>query len=174
MELPTLDPFLRTLPPSPIPYAATLDVVHDVFVARAPFQNERQVVFDALVVYATCVWGILPGARLWIDGGFLTLKDWAAPADVDVAVVVDKITPQDKGRLATRGLLTFATVTAEIDGFTLPAFEGLKPMGGLVDAYLATSATQEVFKWQWSRVRGPDGLAVPDAMKGFVEVSRDE
>lgn len=170
--LPALDPLLGTLPYSPFPYRATMSDAHDLFVVQAPYREARQRIFDALQVYAACVWGVLPQARLWIDGGFASHKDWEAPEDVDVAIVVDDINTTERAQLVTAGLLTLATVSAKIGDVELPEFSRLRPMGGLVDSYLATRTTRDVYRMQWSRVRGPDREIIEGVLKGFLEVTR--
>lgn len=69
-------------------HEATLDEVHKVFVDGAPFEPDRRRIFAALEIYAGMLWTELPSAVLWVNGGFVTHKQWAPPADVDVAVLV--------------------------------------------------------------------------------------
>lgn len=69
-------------------HAATLEEIDERFVAAAPFTDRRRIVFDAFQLWHGVVSGIVPGARFWVDGGFITHKSWAAPSDVDVTVML--------------------------------------------------------------------------------------
>lgn len=172
VRLPTLDPLLGYLPPSPLPYRVTLSDVHDLFVAKAPFRERREALFIALSTYSALVWAEIPKAVIWIDGGFATHKDWEAPDDVDVVVVADDVESSTKARMASQGLFTMTDVTAKISLKDMPLISKLRPFGGLVDAYFATSNTSELLRRQLSQVRGPDGEIMAGVLKGIVEVSR--
>lgn len=171
-NLPALDPFLGYLPPSQTPYLVTMADIHELFVAQAPFRERREVLFAAFEIYAALIWERIPDARIWVDGGFTTHKSWEAPDDVDVVVVADDVPRTTKGGLVSDGLLTLQKVTAELNGKDLPPVDKLRPFGGLIDAYFATSATTQLIKMQFSKVRGPDGLIVPNLSKGILEVTR--
>ncbi|NQX10392.1 hypothetical protein HQQ80_02000 [Microbacteriaceae bacterium VKM Ac-2855] len=169
--LPALDPLLGTLPPRARPYRVTFADVHQLFVAEAPFRERRQRLYDALVLHAECVWEVLPEAKIWVDGGFLTHKTWAEPEDVDVVIVVATASPEAKAQLASQGLLTLKDVQSTANDRVLPKLTKLRAFGGLVDAYLATGARAELYQALWSKVRGPDGSDT-GTTKGFVEVIR--
>jgi hypothetical protein len=170
-SLPALDPILGTLPPSPLPYRVTMSDVHSLFVASAPFKERRERLFRAFALYAETIWTEIPGALLWIDGGFITHKSWEEPHDVDVAIIADDVPAESKRRLATQGLLTFDDTSGTINSKQLQIGK-LAPFGGMIDSYLASSKTASVYRIQWSRVRGPDGQIIPNASKGFLEVAR--
>jgi hypothetical protein len=171
-RLPALDPLLGYLPPSPVPYNVTLSDVHDLFVARAPYRERREVLFAALSIYSTLVWEEIPQAKIWIDGGFATHKAWGAPDDVDVVVVAENVGVLTKGKMAAKGLFTMSDVTAKIGQKRLPEIEKISPFGGLIDAYFATSLSSELIKRQLTQVRGPDGDIIPGIRKGIMEVRR--
>lgn len=170
--LPTLDPFLGTLPPNQFPYRVTLADVHDVFVVRAPFRERREQLFMALSLYSSAIWDLLPDARLWVDGGFTTHKDWASPSDVDVAVIADKVDNVTKGTLASMGLFTMTEVSGKANELLLPQMHKLLPFGGMIDSYFTTTAHSYFYKQLWSQVKGPDGKIIEGASKGFLEVIR--
>lgn len=170
-RLPALDPFLGYLPPRQQPYLLTWGEIHEMFVARAPFRERRQRIYSALQLFAESIWELIPDARLWINGGFTTQKDWAAPDDVDVVVLGDAVPPQIKAALLNQGLLTLEDVTFSVNAKTMHV-SALKTFGGLVDAYLADVRSEEVWRAQWSRVKGPDGKIMDGVKKGFVEVVR--
>lgn len=169
--LPALDPFLGTLPPNPSPYRVTLSDVHSLFVANAPFKERRERLFQAFTLFADTVWAEIPAALLWVDGGFITHKPWEEPHDVDVAIIADDVSIDAKRSLATRGLLTFADLSGSVNEKPLRIGK-LVPFGGMIDSYLASSATAAFYRHQWSRVRGPDGQIMPNVSKGFLEVAR--
>ena len=144
-----------------------LDEIEAYFVAAAPFSEERAIVFAAFRTWFTLIGQLIPSARFWIDGGFVTHKPWAAPSDVDVMIlcqaeVVDSLTTTEQDRLDQL--------------LTIPASPGrprFQPMGGLVDAFIAyRSSPDDAPYWnaQWSRVKGADGSEVLALSKGFLEV----
>jgi hypothetical protein len=47
----------------------------------------------------------------------------------------------------------------------------IPPMGGLVDAYMVYPDQEAVWDEQWSNVLGPDRRVLPDAKKGYAEVT---
>jgi hypothetical protein len=155
-------------------HTATLTEVEAAFVTGAPFESERRVVFEALALYARLVWARFPDARLWINGGFVTHKTWAAPKDADVAVVVPggssydfNVHPEDLS------LWTLQSVKASAHGFSLAAGR-LQPMGGLIDAFFVPGDVQPALDyWRswWQRLSVPGEMDRLDA-KGFVEVVR--
>jgi hypothetical protein len=171
-SLPALDPFLGYLPPSQAPYLVTMADIHELFVVQAPFRERREVLFRAFEIYSELIWDRIPYARIWVDGGFTTHKNWAAPDDIDVVVVADNLAPATKRELVTDGLLTLSNVAAAFNNQPLPSVAKMRPFGGLIDAYFATSSTTQLIKMQFSRVRGPDGLIVPNLSKGILEVTR--
>lgn len=170
-RLPPLDPFLGYLPPRQQPYLLTWGEIHEMFVTQAPYRERRQRIFSALQLFADSIWELIPDARLWINGGFTTQKDWAAPEDVDVVILGNAVPPQTKAALLNQGLLTLEDVNFSVNAKTMHV-PALKTFGGLVDSYLADVKSEEVWRAQWSRVRGPDGKVIEGVKKGFVEVIR--
>ena len=164
MSIPTVIGKFATLPFGR--YRATLDEIEQVFVHDAPFAAERAQVFQAFHVWFSLMDGMLPGARYWVDGGFVTHKDWAAPSDVDVMMLctseqLNALNDQEQERFAQ--LLTVAA----------PGTPRVQPMGGLVDAYYVVRGNVDhVIYWQnlWSKVRDRNGNEVLNSIKGFVEV----
>lgn len=170
-RLPSLDPFLGYLPPQQQPYLLTWGEVHELFVVKAPYRERRQRIFAALQLFADSVWEIVPDARLWIDGGFTTHKEWGAPEDVDVVILGNALSPQMKATLLHQGLLTMEKLDFQVNS-KIMHIPSLRPFGGLVDAYLADSKREDFWRAQWSRVKGPDGKVIDGLKKGFVEVIR--
>ncbi|MHA7663066.1 DUF6932 family protein [Mycolicibacterium sp. HS_4_1] len=73
-----------TLPPGR--HLATFDEIYELFVEQAPFKDERELIYEALRLYAKVVDQEFSDVTLWINGGFITHKSWAAPKDADVVV----------------------------------------------------------------------------------------
>jgi len=155
------------------PYEASLVDLFGAFVENAPFQEARQEIFSALRFYAQLVWRRFPHARLWINGGFTTHKQWAAPNDADVVVLVpeDEFDVEDLSDIAP--FLTLQNVNVERPAFTA---NRVQPMGGLIDGFVVPDNAANQFIWgdTWSRLKGPNGELVPDARKGYVEVKNHE
>jgi hypothetical protein len=171
--LPDMDPVNGwLLPPAPDPYLTTFDEIHERFVAGAPFMEERQTVFDALLIYARLIWRVVPNARLRINGGFVTHKSWAAPEDVDIAVVCPTISEDQLERAIVAPLFTLLDVKGVVVGIP-EAIPKLHVMGGLVDAFPilpGLPALDATFRRIWSTVKGDDGELIPGLTKGYVEV----
>ena len=67
-------------------HASDLAELKSVFVDQAPHREWRQGIYSALEAWLGLVLPYVPGALLWIDGGFVTHKS-EAPKDVDVVVI---------------------------------------------------------------------------------------
>lgn len=162
------------LPPANAPYAATFAEVHDRFVTEAPFPEARQRVFDALTLYASLIWDVLPNARLRINGGFTTHKQWAAPEDADVVVVYRAAdAPHGLDAAVAGPLFTVLQMSGRIGEATV-RLPKAHVMGGLIDAFPAPEELEPVLRsWHhfWSTVTGPDKTVIPGEYKGYVEVS---
>lgn len=155
------------------PYQATLGDLHDLFVQGAPFESRRRLVQRALELYAELVWAAAPQARLWINGGFTTLKQWGAPEDADVVSIVPV---EDYSRFTKEpALLPLNTLgnarASSPEGFTAAK---LHTMGGLIDGYFVADYEPWLLPWRikWSTVNGPDKKPIDGRKKGFVEVRR--
>jgi hypothetical protein len=151
-------------------HPATLDEVEKVFVDAAPFMAQRGRIFRALVLYAEVVWERLPEAVLWVDGGFVTHKDWEAPHDADVAVLAAGYSPNDHPDDAHLWTLQGVSVEEPMLDFV----KRVQPMGGLIDGFFVPSEVEAAVDWWrqfWQRLRRP---GLPDLLnaKGFVEVRR--
>jgi hypothetical protein len=145
-------------------HAAQLDEVEDRFVTTAPFSDERRIVFDSFLLWHRIVSGLLPTARFWLDGGFVTHKPWAAPSDVDVTVMVR---PDELNNLS-------AAEQIELEPqFTVLGPPRVRPMSGKVDAFLTVRGdVDSTLYWRehWATVLDENRVKVADAVKGFVEV----
>jgi hypothetical protein len=144
--------------------------VEQRFVTEAPFAKERATVMTALRLYADRVWGLIPSARLWVNGGFVTHKRWAAPKDADVAVIVETA---ELGRASSRpaqSLWTLQGVTVQEPHIDLA--KRIQPFGGLIDGFLAPAlpATMSLWDSTWSSVTDESKNRVEGKVKGYVEV----
>ncbi len=143
-------------------HVASLDDVEQRLVLGAPFEVERRQVLAAFRLWIELVCAMLPNARFWVDGGFVTRKTWAAPSDVDVTMLVtpdalNALSVEEQNRL--NRLLTSPT--------------GDKPMGGLVDAYLVTRGDVDMtLYWRdlWSKALDEGRQELTGVRKGYLEV----
>lgn len=145
-------------------HAATLDEIEERFVITAPFSDRRRTVFDAFRLWHEIITGIVPDARFWVDGGFVTHKPWAAPSDVDVTVM---LRPDDLNNLTDDEQQRLAPM------FTAPGPPRQQPMSGLVDAFICLRGdVDKTLYWRehWSTVLDQNREKVPGTQKGFVEV----
>ncbi|KAA9151506.1 hypothetical protein F6B41_18020 [Microbacterium lushaniae] len=150
------------LPPGQ--HAATLDEIEERFVDAAPFTDERRIIFDAFRLWHGIITTVVPSARFWVDGGFVTHKPWAAPSDVDVTVMLrpddlNNLTPQEQQRLDPM--------------FTKHGPPRQQPMSGLVDAFVCLRGdVDKTLYWRehWSTVLDESRVKIEGTRKGFVEV----
>ncbi|OMC18645.1 hypothetical protein A5737_03510 [Mycobacterium colombiense] len=149
--------------------------MYDVFVENAPFRDEREVIFEALTLYAKIVANLCPGPALWVNGGFVTHKTWAAPKDADVAVVV----PQAHYPNVCSNQMAWACITLQGVAVSSPSTGGgligrIQPMAGLIDGFLTSDepAMSDVWDYQWSLVNDQNGNLLPHTTrKGYLEVT---
>ncbi|MBV7302913.1 hypothetical protein [Corynebacterium sp. TAE3-ERU2] len=146
------------------------------FVEEAPEQQRqrREIQWTLFEIHHFLVRLLFNGhsVRVWLDGGFLTHKDWARPSDIDVVYLVP-VEVFDRA-LSERGLAlwTLHDVHAKLGrGGPSEEIEVLRPGFGFIDAYIAPDTPVNRATWadQWSTVKGPDGHVTEDR-KGFVEV----
>jgi hypothetical protein len=158
-------------------HRADLAEIESVFVLSAPYQRERQLVFEALRLYVRLVQRILPSGSLWIDGGFVTHKRWEAPHDVDVCIALDEGQRQaapPSAAIDLQDLITHLDVIERDGAGGGVIHPRLQPMGGLVDGFLVDlDDPVNVAYWErlWSSVMGPGRVPIDGAVKGYVEVA---
>lgn len=149
-------------------HVATMEDIRERFVDHPgiPFPNERQTLFSLLEVYVELVWGIWDRAELWIDGGFVTHKGWAAPHDVDVAIV------DTHGRIQARIDRALSLLT--LDGAIVAGHQGarVQPFGGMIDGFAVAGLPQNRQYWEtkWSGFLDKNRQPVSGVAKGFVKV----
>lgn len=164
--IPTCEGPFAILPPGR--HRATITDIYQRFVEEAPFRERRELIFRALTLLIDIVAAEYPKARFWIDGGFTTQKDWEAPEDADVVVLLPV---KDASAVAAdetaMGWVTLHNVSA-VDRST----KKLHPFGGLLDVFPTAATEGQLEYWDdlWSWVRGPDRKRVPGASKGYLEV----
>lgn len=145
-------------------HAATLDEIEERFVDGAPFSDRRRVMFDAFRLWHGIVTSIVPSARFWVDGGFVTHKPWGVPSDVDVTVMLrrddlNNLTPGEQAQLDPM--------------FTKIGPPRQQPMSGLVDAFLCIRGdVDKTLYWRehWSTVLDESRAKIDGTRKGFLEV----
>lgn len=155
-------------------HLATLDEIREKFVKDAPFDTERSVVFSALELHFQIIVSLIPTGSLWVDGGFVTHKSWAAPKDADLAYILrsehlNGLESEAQERLAS--LVTLQGVQVAHPPIVVPR---IQPMGGLIDAFLILQEVQSMMDyWDgvWSTVKGEDGEIIAGARKGYLEVA---
>lgn len=143
-------------------HKATAAEVEATFVHGAPFPERRATIWRAFLAWHALVKPLLPGARVWLDGGFVTYKTWAEPHDVDVVIIADLSVWVARDQVALWPLLTDNS----------DPNNRLQPMSGLVDAFAAAAVQPDLAIWAdtWTSVMLPDRTISQDRRKGFVEV----
>jgi hypothetical protein len=158
------------LPPGAHP--ATLLDIYERFVLDAPQASRapRELIHSALSLHLKLIQQIIPVGKAWIDGSFATRTE-LSPGDVDVAIIpadweqLERLSVEDRGRLYV--LMTLEDVAVGEPIIWLPR---LKPVSGLVDAFIVRPDQEPTWDETWSRVMGPDRRVLPDQKKGYAEV----
>lgn len=161
-------------------HPATLEEVRERFVYEAPAETRerRELIYDAVILQSRLLAMRFRDhpIRLWINGGFATLKAWT-PRDADLAVIVPGEAYELAHRDSTLPLWTLSRVEAQVGGNGPRVVTGkLHTMGGLTDTYVYRTdrpAAIELIRRDWSKVTAKDGSIVEGLVKGIVEVTID-
>ncbi len=147
-------------------HPATLAQIEERFVREAPFPDDRRPLFDALQLYADRVWKVAGDAPLWVNGGFVTHKPWAAPEDIDVVFVLTARQARD----------TPMFVLGPLCSAKLPSGGKSKAMGGLIDGFCidGRAALERYWDGLWSSVTDEHKVKIEGLVKGYLEVRRSE
>ncbi|WP_423817428.1 DUF6932 family protein [Rothia nasimurium] len=164
-------------------YDMTLDEIEQYFVTGAPYENERKELMNAFRAYAQTIWRVIPESELLLDGGFCTLKDWAAPEDIDVAFTVPSQYRERVNSDPSLQLVLTSLFTRTIKDPATGTIRRLRPFADQIDGYMVPLGlpptnypglglvTQEQY-WhhQWSNVKAQDGTVHAGIRKGFIKV----
>ena len=164
-----------------------------MFVDDAPNSHHRQRLYRAFELYVECLDELLPGATLWIDGGFVSHKA-DPPFDIDVAALVEPAAwaslvgelnaemqvfgdwvdagapgapPKTPTLTKFSGLMTLQQVQ---HGSTRSFVPRVQPFGGMIDGFMIPTNQASMlaqFRQDWMIDWG-SGVE-----KGFVEVTPD-
>ncbi|MGV7277004.1 DUF6932 family protein [Mycobacterium kansasii] len=153
-------------------HQATFDEVYQHFVVSAPFRERRELIYEALRLYAKIVASEFSDVTLWINGSFVTHKS-SAPNDADVVAVIpmadytNMCSSTDCLRFLTlQGVLVANPQTA------LPV-DRIQPMAGLIDSFVVPDDPIFTDPWDhvWSRVSDQNKNLLPENIrKGYLEV----
>lgn len=174
-------------------HSATWDEFVQLFVDDAPHSEHRRRRLRALEVWIDCLDELLPGATLWLDGGFVSHKA-VAPFDIDVLASIDPKVWEPVAIQADAEMQTFAawidagqqgtppktpTVTTLSGLMTLQGvrdtngqfFPRVQPFGGRIDGFIFPADAKETLEnfrrwWMMDYTSG--------SSKGFVEVSPND
>jgi hypothetical protein len=154
-------------------HQATFDEVYEHFVEKAPFRERRELIYEALRLYAKVVAAEFTDVTLWINGGFVTHKPWAAPNDTDVVSVIPvaDYTNMCSNTDCLR-LLTLQGVKVD-NPRTIAPVPRVQPMAGLIDSFIVPDDPIQTAVWDhnWSRVTDHNkSLLPPSILKGYLEV----
>ena len=160
------------LPPLGVPctYPASLQEIEERFVIGAPFCNERKYLFKALELFCRNIWNILPEAEVWVNGGFVTHKSWAAPKDIDVCVLYSILNIDN---IADK-ILQNSTLQ-NIFHPTFGYIERIQPYGGMLDVFFVDptdSARVKYWHDTWLTIKDKNGNISEGNRKGFIRISR--
>jgi hypothetical protein len=143
-------------------HPATLSEIENLFVTKAPFSSERSRIFTALTLFIGEIKASLPSATtIWVDGGFVTHKTWAAPHDADVTIPVIH---SEWNALTERRRL-------ELHSWFLPNGDKVQPMSGLIDSFVFDLTSRDRARYwndTWSTVTDEHKTEIPGAVKGWV------
>ncbi|OHU52106.1 hypothetical protein BKG83_19825 [Mycobacteroides chelonae] len=153
-------------------HQATLEEIYEHFVENAPFRERRELIYDALRLYAKIVVTEFGHATLWIDGGFVTHKTWP-PNDTDVVTVVPQA--EYANMCSSTDCLRYLTLQGVMvaQPETFAPVKRIQPMGGLIDSFVVPDDPIFTAVWdhRWSRVSDQYKNLLPeDVRKGYLEV----
>lgn len=181
LSLPALIGTPPTLPPSWPPYKATFKEISRAFVDEAPYANKRSLQLELLEKHFYIVNQVAQGESVtaWINGGFLTHKEWNAPKDIDVVYFVSPTAFRKLTSDRSTALWTLSKVQAFRGGgedSPSVASESLRSMAGFIDAYISIDSPERRDHWAniWSSVKDENEQIIPGRFKGFVEVIGNE
>ncbi|RPA64891.1 hypothetical protein EF294_07350 [Gordonia oryzae] len=164
-------PFTREgeLSPSPDPYKLTDTELYEVFVEQAPHSTVRRRLHTALRLHLDILCDIAGSGPVLIGGGFISHKP-TPPTDVDL-VYLCRDSEHLESVLTHPDALQLLTLQK---GYVLhPAmfgFDRLQPVGGKVDAFLATPGRYAYWRGLWSTIKGTGQNGIPKQDRGYVEV----
>lgn len=154
-------------------HRATFEEIYEHFVENAPFRDRRELIYEALRLYAKVLASEFSDVTLWINGGFVTHKPWAAPKDTDVAAVVPMA--EYTNMCSSTDCLRFLTlqgVMVMLPGTFAPV-PRIQPMAGLIDGFVVPDDPSQTAVWDhnWSRVIDQNMVLLPPTVrKGYLEV----
>lgn len=160
------------LPFAETPYGTTIEEIFERFVVNADHaKKQRERLYAALDLHLNLIrrkFGA--GTRAWIDGGFVTNKDWP-PKDIDVAYLMETDRYVEAVQPGNAALWTLLSVSAGQP--RLAVVDRVQPMGGLIDAFpvVNAEATTKIWFDRWASVKNRAGGIVDGERKGFVEVT---
>lgn len=130
--------------------------VEEMFVDAAPFEGERQEIWDSFSTYVTLLGYLVPNTRLIIDGSFTTWNTDHPPHDIDFVAMLDLMVwsalPDDQ-----RDRLKHIRETDDkLDAHFIPDW----------DEYL-----EAIIVAQFEVVRDHEGRRIPGERKGVIEVT---
>ncbi|MHC3004165.1 hypothetical protein OK17_18235 [Gordonia sp. GN26] len=134
----------------------------------------RERLFGAFRLYVDVVGYFFESARLWVDGGFVSLKTWAAPSDIDVVVVVPRLEYENVCSSPRLSDMVPLMTLQNVNSSEINNLGRLQPMGGLVDAFIIPDTPVHVALWDatWSRVKDENGVLLDSGeRKGYLEVT---
>lgn len=159
------------LPPGT--HKADLPDIYERFVLDVPAsgRDQRELLFGALTTHLRLIARIIPAGIAWIDGSFVTRRESPPPEDVDVVIrpadwdAVSALPTEGRARLYT--LMTLQDVAVADPALW---FSKLRPVGGLIDAYLCRPRQEATWHDTWSRVTDTRGAVIRGRAKGYAEV----
>jgi hypothetical protein len=154
-------------------HQATFEEVYEHFVENAPFRDRRELIYEALRLYAKVVAGEVSDVTFWINGGFVTHKPWAPPNDADVVAVIPMV--DYANMCSSTDCLRLLTLQGVIvaNPRTTGVVPRIQPMVGLIDGFVAPDDPIQTAVWDhdWSRVTDQHkNLLPPSVRKGYLEV----
>ena len=171
--IPAFDPATGRLPfrGDDAPWPATFDEVRERFVDQAQGGPARLRLWRAFEVWLDEVRNLLPGATLWISGGFVTAR--ATPTDLDVVVLLRADTVQ--AATGRPDLWTQQAVIVSAGQQTQRYIDRLQPMGAMIDAHVSPEPQwmpRRAAAWQasWSTEFDKTTHTETGVRMGYLEV----
>ncbi|TPW95710.1 DUF6932 family protein [Mycolicibacterium fortuitum] len=156
--------------PSDSAYEIDLDSLYEVFVEQAEHRQVRQRIHTALRLHLDILKEIAGSGPVILGGGFISHKD-APPSDVDLTYLCRDSEHLEAAVMHPEALPILTLQKGYAVHPFLVGFSRLQPVGGKVDAFLASPKMHDYWRTMWSTVKGTGHNGIPRIERGYVEVT---